>query len=581
MKKTIAIVEKNKRLVFAAAVVLTTVGFVTLSPYVKEDDSPFSGETIQRNFVTRFPLRDVGVLLGEQPDSAIFLSWYDNTVRLSRDGAVTEKLGAVLYPVIIPDRTLTYAVSDQEAAEIDDEGNILAKKPGSVEISVRNEYTSKMAKAFLHIIQPVTGMYLRQNTINLFTTDMNKRLEAVVLPDNASNASIKWYSKNDEIAEVDQTGHLKPKGTGMTEVVASSVDGDFTSKCFVNVINEVIKVESVSILNKEGIKLNVGDTWLGMASVLPANAKNTFVEWESSDTRLATVTKTGLVKALSEGMVTITAKNSDGPYDTVAIQISAIPTMTDSNINNAYETGEGIRYTAYEMTLNEMVSKTAATNPTYNNGNGNVAADGERITMYVDPNEFCKGAYKYQFMDLSHYNGISREALNGFLEGKGILSGQADAFIEAAREYNMSELYLVAHACVETGYGRSRLANGVNVNGALVYNMYGIGAYDYNAVATGSQKAYSEGWTSPAKAIKEGARWISEHYINSPSGERQNTLYKMRWNPDAPGTHLYAGDVSWAVAQATIMEKLFGLFPDASLAYEIPVYAGSNAAQIE
>ena len=570
-----------KNIMGAAIVILiAALLFILVSPNVKESETQEYTENISRDIVTRFPLSYTGIFYGEMPDSAIFLSWYENSVKLKPDMPVTEKLGAVLYPVTVPDRSLIYVVSDEETAEVDEAGNIVVKKPGSVEITVTNEFTSTSARAFLNIIQPVIGMYLEQNTINLYTTDHSKRLVAVVLPENASNAAVKWYSKDPEIVEVDQTGHLDPKKTGMTEVVATSSDGDFMSKCFVNVINEVIKATELSILNKDDIKLTEGDTWMGIASVMPSNAKNTHVEWYSSDEDIATVTRTGLVKAIAPGNVTITAKNADGPYDTVTIEVAAARKPSDYDTDTVYR-GEGsVSYIPYEITLEEMTDLTLATNPTYNDGSGNLRASRDRLRQYVDPNEFCTGAYKYQFMDLSHYNGIGRDVLNDFLDGKGILSGQADAFIEAARRYNISELYLVAHACVETGYGSSRLAGGVSVNGTVVYNMYGIGAYDYDAVGTGSKRAYSEGWTSPAKAITEGGRWISEHYINAPSG-RQNTLYKMRWNPDAPGTHLYAGDVSWGVMQAVIMERLFSQFPEASIAYEVPVYAGSPAAPIE
>lgn len=570
-----------KKIMSAAAVILiATLLFIFVSPRVTEREARKSTENIKRELVTRFPLSYRGIFSGEMPDSAIFLSWYENSVKLKPDMPVREKLGAVLYPVTVPDRSLIYVVSDKETAEVDEAGNILAKKPGSVEITVKNEFTSASARAFLNIIQPVIGMYLEQNTINLYTTDHSKRLAAVVLPENASNAAVKWYSKDPEIVEVDRTGHLNPKKTGMTEVVATSSDGGFRSKCFVNVINEVIKAKQLSILNKDGVKLVEGDTWMGIASVLPSNAKNTHVEWYSSNEDIATVTRTGLVKAIAPGSVTITAKNADGPYDTVTIEIAAAKKTPVYDRDRIYRGEGGVSYIPYAMTLDEMTDITLATNPTYNDGSGNLSAGRDRLRQYVDPNEFCTGAYKYQFMDLSHYNGISRDILNAFLDGKGILSGQADAFIEAARRYNISELYLVAHACVETGYGSSTLAGGVSVNGTVVYNMYGIGAYDYDAVGTGSQRAYSEGWTSPAKAITDGGRWISEHYINAPQG-RQNTLYKMRWNPDAPGTHLYAGDVSWGVMQAVIMERLFSQFPEASVAYEVPVYAGSPAAPIE
>ena len=55
----------------------------------------------------------------------------------------------------------------------------------------------------------------------------------------------------------------------------------------------------------------------------------------------------------------------------------------------------------------------------------------------------------------------------------------------------------------------------------------------------------------------------------------------MRWNPDNPGNHLYAGDIAWAVTQSTIMERLFSQFSDASVSYEVPVYSGESAPVIE
>ena len=110
--------------------------------------------------------------------------------------------------------------------------------------------------------------------------------------------------------------------------------------------------------------------------------------------------------------------------------------------------------------------------------------------------------------------------------------------------------------------------------------MFGIGAYDSDAVGTGSKMAYNQGWTTPVAAIMGGAEWISKNYINAPSG-RQNTIYKMRWNPQNPGNHLYAGDIAWAVSQASILGDFIDNFTDASLNYEVPVYAGSVAPVIE
>lgn len=101
--------------------------------------------------------------------------------------------------------------------------------------------------------------------------------------------------------------------------------------------------------------------------------------------------------------------------------------------------------------------------------------------------------------------------------------------------------------------------------------MYGINANDKDPIGDGSRYAYKMEWTSPGKAIDGGAKWISENFINS-SSYMQNTLYKMRWNPDSPGEHQYATDIGWAVKQTSTIKKMYDSFPNASLKFDIPVY---------
>ena len=143
----------------------------------------------------------------------------------------------------------------------------------------------------------------------------------------------------------------------------------------------------------------------------------------------------------------------------------------------------------------------------------------------------------------------------------------------------MSEVYLVIHSCLETGSGTSKLANGIEYNGTTVYNMFGIGAVDNDPIGGGARYAYEHGWMSPEAAIDGGAEWISENYINNTK-YRQNTLYKMRWNPESPANHQYATDVEWAGKQAKTMAAMFEAFPSASYRYEVPVYKGTEKAQI-
>ncbi|MBS4536518.1 SH3 domain-containing protein, partial [Clostridium sp. D2Q-14] len=178
----------------------------------------------------------------------------------------------------------------------------------------------------------------------------------------------------------------------------------------------------------------------------------------------------------------------------------------------------------------------------------------------------------YQFLVLSGNSGLSANQLNNILKGKGILEGKGQAFIDASKKYNVNEIYLISHVLLETGNGKSSLATGRTVNGKTVYNMYGIGAYDHDPIGTGSQYAYNQEWFTPENAIIGGAKFISQRYVNN-SSYKQDTLYKMRWNPDTPGTHQYATDIGWAYKQTAKIKELYDLCTDYTLRFEIPKYS--------
>lgn len=161
-----------------------------------------------------------------------------------------------------------------------------------------------------------------------------------------------------------------------------------------------------------------------------------------------------------------------------------------------------------------------------------------------------------QFLDLSVPMGLPVTELNNYLNSYGILSGEGEAFSKASQSTRVNELYLISHALLETGNGTSSLATGIlvteindqKVEPKVVYNMFGIGAYDSNPNKFGSERAYQEGWFTPEAAIIGGAKWVAENYIHNPHYQ-QKTLYEMRWNPSTPGTHQYATDVGWAIKQ--------------------------------
>ena len=539
--------------------------------------------------------------LTKQDSGSIRLMWTNYTYTM-KDGENTIKQRAIVYPISLKNKSVKYEVSDEKIAQISPDGDITIKKPGVVKIKAILENNGEECVAKLTVKRNVDTIFLPKTNITINTDDPYEQIKTVLYPEDATEKTLVWSSSDNKVAMVDDYGTLKPVGKGMAQITVKTQDGRVSAKCFVTVVNKVVKPSSVEMLGKDAVVMEEGQSITMIATVSPSNAKDKTLKWSSSNKGVATISPIGKIKAISEGTTTITVKTSNGITDEFELNVAKgsgdnplvlYNKKTSANevpkdvLGNSYVwaySGDGdVRYVSCASTLEEALNKQmslATPRKLWTRQNPQSIATRAQVLEYMNPQNYRTGVYKYQFLDLARPNGLKAEDLNRYLEGKGTLEGMGQAFIDVANAYNISEIYLVLHACLETGHGKSQLASGVTVNGRKVYNMFGIAAYDESAVYSGSQKAYKEGWFSPEAAIRGGGKWISENYVNH-SGHRQNTLYDIIWNPEAPGTHQYATDISWAIKQAENMAQMFEIFPNATYTYEVPVYAGETAPVLE
>jgi len=82
-----------------------------------------------------------------------------------------------------------------------------------------------------------------------------------------------------------------------------------------------VKATSI-VLNSTSIKIAPKGTWQLSATFEPANVSNKSVSWKSSDTKVATVSSTGLVRAGEKGTATITATTNDGSKKSATCKIT-------------------------------------------------------------------------------------------------------------------------------------------------------------------------------------------------------------------------------------------------------------------
>lgn len=267
----------------------------------------------------------------------------------------------------------------------------------------------------------------------------------------------------------------------------------------------------------------------------------------------------------------------DGLYDSKGKYIDAATVKEFSTINSTENVNSLGTIEPYQLnfSLDTLATKQLNNRPVvirYFYGNS-VTSEKADVMQYMNPDVFSRDSHGiYQFMSLNYIEGITGQDLNNVLQGKGVLSGMGQAFLDGAMSYNINPAYAVSHAMHETGNGTSQLAQGVMYNGTKVYNFFGIGAIDSDPINKGAQKAYEEGWTTPEKAIIGGISWIGRGYINS--SYNQNTLYKMKWNANSSGNpeHQYATDVAWAYKQISNIKNIMDNLKGAKIKFYIPSY---------
>lgn len=243
------------------------------------------------------------------------------------------KLTATVYPLNSTQKTLTWVSDHPDVASVDNEGNVTARKAGTATVTVKvAENVTAVCK--VTVISRVTGISLSETTVELKPGETHQ-LTATVLPQNASNAEVTWYSDKESVATVSQSGLVTGVGPGETTVHAVTTDGGKMASCLVKV-GTPVKGITLSVSSKT---LYVGDPSLDISAALtPANATDKSLEWSSSDPEVASIAPGAalhaVIKPLKPGKTTITATTKDGGF-TASCEVTVKRHVSGVSLNKA------------------------------------------------------------------------------------------------------------------------------------------------------------------------------------------------------------------------------------------------------
>ena len=228
---------------------------------------------------------------------------------------------------------------------------------------------------------PVASVGFNKNVLELEVGETYK-LNATVLPSNATDKTLIWSSSDSDVASVSD-GLITARKEGEAEITAKS--GNKQAVCTVTVKPETdvtVPVTSVT-LNQSVYTLAIGASYTLIPTVLPANATDRQVKWSSSNEKTVTVSDRGVIQAIAKGTSTIKAE-AGGKSATCAVTVEktivAVTEVTLDRTSLTLKVNEAFTLSATvapENATDKAVKWTTSNSGVVRVSNGTVTAVGE------------------------------------------------------------------------------------------------------------------------------------------------------------------------------------------------------------
>ena len=291
----------------------------------------------------------VKVTVGSAPTS-VSLSPAKLTLGLNE----TRKLKVTLSTGAVSD--YSFQCDDPSILSVSENGTVKGIKTGSATLTVKT-YNGKTADCLVTVVN-APGSITLTSPAKSIGVKQTVQLKAS-LPDGTAG-TIKYSSGNTKVATVDSSGKVTGIKTGSVTITATTYNGKKAT-----VTLQVKKAPSSIKLNTKSAKLGVGDT-VKLSATLKSGSAGTYT-YKSSNAKVATVDKTGLVTATGTGKATITATTYNGKKATCTVTVYKQPGSV--SVKSAYTLKKGRTYT-----LKVAFPKNTYSRVTFSSSNEKVAA---------------------------------------------------------------------------------------------------------------------------------------------------------------------------------------------------------------
>ncbi len=289
-----------------------------------------------------------------------------------KDNIVMTKVGCskrLLLNSVPANARLEWRSSNPSVARVDSKGNVTGLSVGTSKITCTAS-TGQKASCAVGVSAATVGVKLNTNSVT-WEEGRSGHFKPTL---SSSVKSVTYKSSNTRVATVDKNGLLKAVAPGTCKITcASATDSNKYDVCKVTVVSKTkIKLANKVLVLNKGIAKKAAYTVAG-------SGKGLSFKWSSSNSSIAAVSPTGVIKAKAQGncMITITASNGAA----ARIAVTVVQPITSIKLSGSKATLEP----GHKKTVTATVGPSNATSKSlvWSSSNSSVATVSKGVITAV------------------------------------------------------------------------------------------------------------------------------------------------------------------------------------------------------
>lgn len=285
---------------------------------------------------------DIGAVTGNIAISVTNQTEITGITVAGQDGATTIstldgtlQMIATLDPLDTDYPDITWSVDDMGIATIDETTGVLtAVANGDVVVTATSDFNSAVNGSATITVSgqvEITGLtVMGTDGVTTITTNLGTlQMLAIPTPANTDYPEVTWSVDNENIATIDASGLLTANVDGDVVVTATATyNNAITANITITITGQVyVPITGVTVVGSN-ISFYHGTSQM-TTTITPADATYKTVTWSVDDESLATIDANGLLTAVSDGDVEVTATSNDP-------NVSVFGTKTITLTNQVY-----------------------------------------------------------------------------------------------------------------------------------------------------------------------------------------------------------------------------------------------------